>query len=557
MSDQRNASVDSIASQKQEVAEIEHEPATQDQPSASGPSKPTNAHGDAALAILGNSDAPVEISPEEDAAVLRKVDRWLIPVMLMVYFLQQLDKSSLSYTSVFGIVADTGLVGSQYSWLGSIVYVAQLIWQPISSYFLVKLPVGKYLFCNVFMWGVVVASMAGAHNFAGLLATRFFLGIFEATVAPCFITITQMWWRRREQTMRLSLWMAMNGVTYMFGSLLAFGIGHINGSLRPYQTIFLFIGLLTVVCSPVVYFVLPDSPTTAKFLSREEKVIALERLRANNQGTESKNWEWSQVWEVLTDPKTYLWLAMQFVTALPSGGISTFGPLIISGFGFSQFQTILLNIPFGALQVIITLGSAAIATKMKLKWPVLFLLTLPPIAGAAALYELGRGTELRNTLLGCYYVLTFYTGIQPMLYSWASQNTAGHTKKTCTTGLVYVAQCAGNIVGPLLYKTTEAPYYHRGLISNLICWIILAALIPITALYLAFLNKQHAAARRRAGKKAEIIDTSLEDTKRAREVAKQNEESEGGEDGGQKRRLNDQAFNDLTDLQNEDFIYVL
>ncbi|KAG8733157.1 hypothetical protein FRC11_008362, partial [Ceratobasidium sp. 423] len=444
----------SVVSEKQEVIEIEHGPSTHDQaPPTSGPSKPTNTHGDAALAIIGTSDTPIEISPEQDAAVLHKVDKWLIPVMLMVYFLQQLDKSSLSYTSVFGIVSDTHLVGSQYSWLGSIVYVAQLIWQPISSYFIVKLPVGKYLFFNVFMWGVIVACTAAAHNFSGLIATRFFLGIFEATVAPCFITITQMWWRRREQTMRLSLWMAMNGVTMMFGSLIAFGIGHIHGSLRPYQTIFLS--------------------------------------------------------------------------------------------------------PFGAFQIIITLGSAAIATKLKLKWPVLFCLALPPIAGAAALYALGREPELRNKLLGCYYVLSFYTGIQPMLYSWASQNTAGHTKKTCTTGLIYVAQCAGNIVGPLLYKTTDAPYYHRGLISNLICWIILAALTPVTALYLTFLNKRHAAARRRAGKKAEVIDTSLENSKRAREAAKENEKAEGDESGGPKRRLNDQAFNDLTDLQNEDFIYVL
>lgn len=115
-------------------------------------------------------------------------------------------RSSLSYTSVFGIVSDTHLVGSQYSWLGSIVYVAQLIWQPVSSYLLVKLPVGKYrmfvslpflidpdifsiVFVNVFMWGVVVSCTAAAHNFNGLITTRFFLGIFEATVGMCLLSL--------------------------------------------------------------------------------------------------------------------------------------------------------------------------------------------------------------------------------------------------------------------------------------------------------------------------------------------------------------------------------
>jgi MFS family permease len=71
------------------------------------------------------------------------------------------------------------------------------------------------VFVHVALWGVVVASSSAAHDFKGLLTARFFIGIFEATVAPCFITITQMWWRRREQTMRLAIWMAANGGTGM------------------------------------------------------------------------------------------------------------------------------------------------------------------------------------------------------------------------------------------------------------------------------------------------------------------------------------------------------
>ncbi|KAJ7497483.1 MFS general substrate transporter [Mycena latifolia] len=506
-------------------------------------------NGDAALAILGDGSVRHEITEEENAAVLRKIDRWVLPVVLMVYFLQQLDKSSLSYTSVFGIVAETGLVGTQYSWLSSIVYVAQLIWQPCSSYFLVKFPLSKYLFFHVLVWGVCVSSTAAAKNFNGLITARFFLGIFEATVAPCFITITQMWWRRREQTMRLSLWFAMNGCTGMVGSLLTYGLGHIKGKLHPYQVIFLFIGLLTIVCSPIVYFVLPDSPSKARFLSHEEKIVALERLRANNQGTEAKVWKWGQVGEVLLDVKTYLWFSLLFLCAVPSGGIGAFGPLIIQGFGFNQFDTILFNIPFSAFQVILTILAATISTKIKLKWPVIFIASLPPIAGGAALYTLGRGSALRHELLACYYVLSFFTALQPMLYTWSSQNTAGHTKKTCTTGIVFVAQCAGNILGPLVYKTQDKPYYKPGLVCDIICWILLSVLTLVTAAYLAFLNKRHAARRVALGKAGKVIDTSLE-------TISEGKRREGrAEEGGTAENL--QSFDDLTDLANEDFIYVL
>ncbi|KAF7315495.1 MFS general substrate transporter [Mycena indigotica] len=504
-------------------------------------------HGDAALEILGDGATRHEITDEQSAAVLRKIDRYVLPVMLMVYFLQQLDKSSLSYTSVFGIVAETGLVGTQYSWLNSIVYVAQLIWQPCSSYFLVRLPLSKYLFVNVFMWGAVVAATSAAKNFGGLLAARFFLGLFEATVAPCFITITQMWWRRREQTLRLSYWFAMNGCTGMVGSLLTYGLGHIHGRLHSYQVIFLFIGLLTVVCSPVVYFALPDSPTKARFLNHEEKVVAIERLRANNQGTETKVWKWDQVLEVFLDIKTYLWFSLLFLCAVPSGGIGSFGPLIIQGFGFSKFNTILFNIPFAALQIVLTISGATISTKIKLKWPVIFGFALPPIAGASALMVLGRGAELRNKLLACYYVLSFFSVLQPLLYTWSSQNVAGHTKKTCNTGLVFVAQCAGNILGPLVYKTEEKPYYRSGLICDLICWIALAVLVLITAAYLHYLNGRHAKRRVALGKTKKVVDTSLES---ASEVKRRAAANEGEAD-------NLQSFDDLTDLRNEDFIYVL
>lgn len=58
------------------------------------------------------------------------------------------------------------------------------------------------------------------------------------------------------------------------------------------------------------------------------------------------------------------------------------------------------------------------------------------------------------------------------------------------------------------------------------------------------------------GKAADIVDTSLETAKDSARLQKMNEEKEQ-EEGADPAVLNSRAFDDLTDLQNEDFIYVL
>ena len=75
-------------------------------------------------------------------------------------------------------------------------------------------------------------------------------------------------------------------------------------------------------------------------------------------------------------------------------------------------------------------------------------------------------------------------------------------------------------------------------------------------MYLAWLNTRHAARRRRLGKAAVIIDTSLETAENSARLQLQNEENERKE-GSDPTALNGRAFDDLTDSQNEDFIYVL
>lgn len=147
--------------------------------------KPVGAtHGkDKAAELLASTDRIV-VTSAENKRVLRKIDLVILPILLSVYFLQSLDKTTLSYASVFGLITDAGLDpnSTQYSWLGSIVYIAQLVMQPVVAVLLVKLRMGKFMGVMVFTWGCILCGMAGAKNFTGLMATRFLLGAFESAV---------------------------------------------------------------------------------------------------------------------------------------------------------------------------------------------------------------------------------------------------------------------------------------------------------------------------------------------------------------------------------------
>ena len=141
---------------------------------------------DAPIDLLAH-DSNVYFTVEEEKRVLRKIDMRVLPLMLGAYLLQQLDKSSLSYTSVFNIQGDAGLHGRQYSWLGSILYIAQLVMQPLGALLLVKLPTGKLISGAIFMWGVSMCCMAACKDFKSLLGLRFMLGSFESLIGMILV----------------------------------------------------------------------------------------------------------------------------------------------------------------------------------------------------------------------------------------------------------------------------------------------------------------------------------------------------------------------------------
>ncbi len=110
-----------------------------------------------------------------------------------------------------------------------------------------RLPIGKYLGFNIFLWGVFLMIQSAAKNFAGLAALRAFAGAAEACSDPSFMLITSMWYTRRQQPIRMGIWYTANGFGIALGGLLGFGIGHIKGALPSWKFEFLIIGALCCI----------------------------------------------------------------------------------------------------------------------------------------------------------------------------------------------------------------------------------------------------------------------------------------------------------------------
>jgi ACS family allantoate permease-like MFS transporter len=78
---------------------------------------------DAALSLIaGAGAARREIDPETNKRLLRKIDLHIMPLICIVFFLQYIDKTAISYASVTGIIESAHLHGNQFNWVASIFF---------------------------------------------------------------------------------------------------------------------------------------------------------------------------------------------------------------------------------------------------------------------------------------------------------------------------------------------------------------------------------------------------------------------------------------------------
>ncbi|KAH8205254.1 hypothetical protein TruAng_000501 [Truncatella angustata] len=408
--------------------------------------------------------------------VLRKIDLHLMPLLMVTYMIQFLDKSCVSYAALWGMKDDAHLIGAEYSWLTTIFYIGYLVFEFPVGYLFQKFNIART--CGIFitLWGLVLLCMAAANDFAGLAAARFFLGALEAGVSPCFVLMTTMFYKRRVVSQPTGIWFSMNGFAQIFGGLIAYGIGYIDAAVPAWKFPFIIFGAATIIWGVVFTIFAPSNPTQARWLTAEEKEIAVLRLVQNETGIDNKTFKWYQVKEALLDSRLWLMNLFVLLNCIPNGAVTAFGPLIINGFGYTKFQTTLLGMPSGAAQVLALWISGYVAAKATgCRHFLMIGGVLVAILGSSLIYALPEEQGL-GRLFGYYLIVGFSVAFVQGL-SLVQANVAGRSKKNVFTSAVFVSYCIGNVIGPQVFLEREEPRYHTGFIIIIACFALQVLLL--------------------------------------------------------------------------------
>lgn len=206
------------------------------------------------------ADLPVD--PQLDRRVNRKFDLHILPWLFGIWCASNpntlhtqknthslpntstrlfsfIDRSNIGNARIAGLTTDLNLHGTQFNIALLVFYIPYILIDVPSNMLVKRLRAGIYLPTLITMWGLVCTFMGFVQNFAGLVACRLLLGLFEGGILGGVIIYLAMFYRRGEMLLRSGLFYCAAPLSGAFGGLLASGLARIEvGGYEKWPWIF-------------------------------------------------------------------------------------------------------------------------------------------------------------------------------------------------------------------------------------------------------------------------------------------------------------------------------
>lgn len=269
--------------------------------------------------------------------------------------------------------------------------ISYVVFEIPSNLLIARVRPSIYLSALCVIWGGVGAAMAATNNWKQLAAVRFCLGVVEAGFAPGVAFYLSSWYKRYEVARRFAVYYTATAISGAFSGLLAGVITqNLNGArgLEGWRWLFLIEGVAASFVGLWSWMVLPDYPSTTKFLTPEERLLAAQRLAydglANTQGADGHMGEWKAVKMCFSDWRVWAFVVMvcnqssrqgfekkradpQYMLCTGAQTIQYFVPTLIGALGWTGYTGQYFTIPLYACAFVFILAASFLADRFQNK----------------------------------------------------------------------------------------------------------------------------------------------------------------------------------------------
>lgn len=277
------------------------------------------------------------MADELERATIRKVAWRLLPLVFLLYLLSLIDRVNLGFAAL-QMNKDLGLTPYTYSLGVAAFFIGYIPCEIPSNLILERIGARRWIGRIAITWGLTASAMALVSGQRSFLLVRFLLGAAEAGLFPGMLLYLTYWFPsayRARVNAALVLAIPASGA---IGAPVATSLLELNGAfgLTGWQWMFLLEGIPTILLGLVVLRLLTDRPENAGWLpatGRRWLQSTLERERASVEAMHSQ----LSVWRGLTDPRVLLLCCTYFAYGTISYSMGYFLPLIVKGWGVSNF----------------------------------------------------------------------------------------------------------------------------------------------------------------------------------------------------------------------------
>lgn len=383
---------------------------------------------------------------------------------------------------IAGLETSLSLQPGQYAWLLTAFYITYISFEWMTLLYRV-IPAHVYITICVFSWGLIASLQSVSTSFSSLVILRALLGVAEAAFSPGVPFYLSFFYKRSELAYRVGLFISAAPLATSCASTLAWLIVKVfqHGPLEPWRALFLIEGFPSIIVAFFAWHIIPDSPSTAPYLSPRERKVAKLRLQCDEPSnttttasspTSESRLSLNDLLTTLLSPTTYLTPLMFFSANISFSSLPVFLPTILRSMSLSPLLSQLLSAPpylTSFLFVLLTSHLSDRHPNSRARYIILtsLLSALSYTSTAlAGLYHSTLGPTL--TLLIRYIsvfgaAMGFFSAIT-LIITWTLNNQPTATGKGTGMALLNVVGQCGPLVGTHLYPESDGPYYITGML---------------------------------------------------------------------------------------------